>query len=120
MGLLRIMEESWVFLGSSGGSIRVMGILPKLGHLFPSMEVYATVRGLFCSRWSKIRVRGLFGPSESNGRVMGLLGVQWWQHQSNHNSTEVRAPFSFYGSLGHLFPSILPQLGDFFVDVGEM
>ena len=38
MGLLRIMEESWVFLGSSDGSIRVKGILRKLRHLFASME----------------------------------------------------------------------------------
>ena len=45
------------------------------------------------SGWRNARVRGLFGPSGSNGRVMGLLGVQWWQHQSNGNSTKVRAPF---------------------------
>ena len=36
---LRVMEESRVFLGSSDGSIRVKGILPKLRHLFSSMEV---------------------------------------------------------------------------------
>ena len=95
------MEESRVFLGSSGGSIRVIIILPKLGHLFAFYGSLATVRGLFCSPWRNVRVRGLFGPSESNGRVMGLLGVQWWQHQSNHNSTKVRASFSFYLSPCH-------------------
>ena len=93
MGILEVMEESWVFLGSCGGSIRVIKILSKLKHIFPSMEVYATVRGLFCSRRRNVRVTGLFGHSGSNGRVMGLLGVQWWQHQSNHNSTKARASF---------------------------
>ena len=86
-------------MGSSGGSIRVIIILSKLKHIFPSMEVLATGRGLFCSRRRNVRVTGLFGPSKSNGRVMGLLGVQRWQHQSNHNSTKARAPFSFYLNL---------------------
>ena len=73
----------------------------------------ATVRGLFCRRWRNVRVRGLFGPSGINGRVKGLLGVQWWQHQSNQG---------ILPKLRHLFASIevLPQLGDFFVALGEM
>ena len=66
-----------------------MEVLPQLGDFFVA-DVDRNVR-----------VRGLFGPLRSNGRVRGLLGVQWWQHQSNGNSTKVRAPFSFYGSLCH-------------------
>ena len=98
--------------GPSGINGRVKGLLgvqwwqhqsnhnsTKVKAPFCFYRSLATVRGLFCSPWRNVRVRGLFGPSESNGRVMGLLGVQWWQHQSNHNSTKARAPFSFYGNL---------------------
>ena len=99
------MEESWGFLGSSGGSIRVMNST-KVRAPFSFYGSLATVRGLLCRRWRNVRVRGLFRPSGSNGRVKGLLGVQWWQHQSNHKSPEVRAPFLFY--------SVMLPLGDFF------
>ena len=89
MGLLGVQ---WWQHQSKGNSTKVKAPFCFYGRLAP-------VRGLFCSRWSKVRVTGLFGPSESNAKVMGVLGVQWWQHQSNHNSTKVRASFSFDGSL---------------------
>ena len=90
MGLL---EVQWWQHQSNHNSIKVKAHFSFYGSL-------ATVRGLFCSRQRNVRVTGLFGRSGSNGRVMGLLGVQWWQHQSNRNSTKVRASFSFYGNLG--------------------
>ena len=63
------------------------------------MEVLPQLGDFFVADRRNVRVTGLFGPSESNGRVMGPLGVQRWQHQSNHNSIKVKAHFSFYGSL---------------------
>ena len=89
MGLLGVL---WWQHQSNQNSIKVKAHFSFYGSL-------ATVRGLFCSRRRNVRVTGLFGHSGSNGRVMGLLGVQWWQHQSNHNSTKARASFSFYGNL---------------------
>ena len=112
MGLLRVMEESWVFLGSSGGSIRVIIILPKLGHLFPSMEVLPQLGDFFVDFWRNVRVRGLFGPS-------GVMEESWVFLGSSGGSIRV---IIILPKLGHLFASmeILPQLGDFFVADGEM
>ena len=109
LGFLGVMEMSGVFLGSSCGSIRVMGILPKLGHLFGSMEVMPQL-GDFLD---------VVGEMQDSEGFLGLLGgmeesgVFLW---SSCGSIRV---MGILPKLGHLFGymEVMTQLRDFLVTV---